>query len=186
MKATDLFPSRWFKADDLDTPITATIRIIIREMMDEEKQEQKGVIYFQEVQKGVVLKRMIYDELCEAFHEEDTDLWVGKKVQIYRGKTSYRGKVVPCVLVRAGGTASGAISPLLKKQLFDVAKETNTSNEAVAAFMLAEMQVKSSAELSEKQCTDLIECVKIGYVMQWWEEHKPREIVHISPDEGAA
>ena len=98
---SDAFPPRFIKSEDLGgQPTTYTIsRICIEELGAE--RERKPVVYFNETQGGLVLNRTRWDAIEELFGH-DTDNWIGKSLQLYPSKTSFAGKRVPCVAVRAG------------------------------------------------------------------------------------
>ena len=97
----EVFPSKFIKADDLDgKAITFTIdRISIEELG--EQRERKPVVFFRETRGGLVLNRTRWDAIEDLFGS-DSDQWVGKSLQLYPSKTSFGGKRVACVGVRAG------------------------------------------------------------------------------------
>jgi hypothetical protein len=62
-------------------------------------QEQKIVIFFKEVERGLPLKLTNYNSLNEAFGPE-TDGWLGKQVTLYSEKTKFKDKEVDGVRMR--------------------------------------------------------------------------------------
>ena len=101
MKTTNLFQSKWIKAEDLDSgPQTLAIRELVVEEIGQGKQrEPKGVLYFQNRNKGLVLNVTNCRTIEDAYGTE-SDNWVGKPVELFSTETDFQGKRVPCVRVR--------------------------------------------------------------------------------------
>jgi hypothetical protein len=100
----DVFPSRFIKHDDLDgKPATYTVHRITVEELGAER-ERKPVMYFEEISQGLGLNRTNWDTIEDLFGP-DTDQWVGKRLQLYPAKTSFGGRRVDCIRVRAGSLA---------------------------------------------------------------------------------
>lgn len=102
MKVTELCPSPHLEALDLGEKIGAemvvTIKGVDRKEVGAEK-VTKGVVYFQEVSRGLVLNKT-NSRTIAALYGLDTDNWIGKSITIYRSETSMQGKTVPCIRVR--------------------------------------------------------------------------------------
>ena len=96
MKTSDLFPSKYWRADDLPEggKVTLTIDSVGIEEM-ELSGDDKPVLFFQG-EKPMVLNRTNCTTLEEAFGD-DTDAWEGKRVEMRREKTTFAGKRVPCL-----------------------------------------------------------------------------------------
>lgn len=62
--------------------------------------ENKGVVYFHEVPRGLVLNKVNRDRIV-GWYGIETDNWVGKKITLYESEADYNGKTVPCIRVRA-------------------------------------------------------------------------------------
>jgi hypothetical protein len=63
----------------------------------------KLVVCFKETDKRLVLNRTNLDTLVEAFGD-DTDKWIGKKIQLAITKVMYAGKRVDSISVVTGGS----------------------------------------------------------------------------------
>jgi hypothetical protein len=103
MKRDDLFPRRYFKAADLNgKPIDVTIKSATVEALKNMQgvNEDKLVLGFANQKMYLVVNRTNYDSIAE-LHGDDTDGWVGKRVQLYPDKASVGGKRVDAVRVRA-------------------------------------------------------------------------------------
>ena len=97
MRTHQAFPSRYLKAVSLNGK---PLRVTIDRLENEEiGGEEKFVIYFQERDQGLALNKTNFESL-EYLHG-DSDEWPGKMVELYPNHTSYQGKRVPCIRVRA-------------------------------------------------------------------------------------
>lgn len=100
MRSTDLCPPPHLTAGDLSGDTVVTIKSFDRKEVGEEK-EERGVIYFEEFKRGMVVNRTnlkrIEDLLGKA---DDVTEWVGKKLTLYPTETAFKGKDVPCIRVR--------------------------------------------------------------------------------------
>jgi hypothetical protein len=96
---SDVFPSKYLKAASLSgKPVTYTIHSFAIEELGDAK-ERKPVLYFQEINSGLVLNKTRWQSI-EDVYGEDTDGWTGKKLELYPDRTRFGGKVVPCISVR--------------------------------------------------------------------------------------
>ena len=64
----------------------------------EEKQE-KGVIYYEEFSRAMVLNRTNLKRIV-GIYGNDTDEWTGKQISLYPSETDFGGRTVPCIRVR--------------------------------------------------------------------------------------
>jgi hypothetical protein len=103
MKRDDLFPSKYFRAADLggkplDVAIKSTTVETLKNMQG--NNEDKPVLNFVGQKKSLVLNRTNFDSVAE-LHGDETDEWVGKRIQLYPATTRVGGKLENCVRVRA-------------------------------------------------------------------------------------
>lgn len=104
MKSVDAFPSRFFKAADLkNKPLHAVIDHLGNEDLNG---EEKYVLYLRDQRKQLVLNKTNF-EAIEELHGDSED-WPGHAIELFPDKTSYQGKRVPCVRVRAAAKAKPA------------------------------------------------------------------------------
>ncbi len=101
MKTTDLFPSKYVKASDLEGgPKTVVIReLLVEEIGQGKSAEPKGVLNFSDFEKGLVLNVTNCRTIEDAYGTE-SDNWSGKSVELFSTETDFQGKRVPCVRVR--------------------------------------------------------------------------------------
>jgi hypothetical protein len=78
MKASDLFPSPFLKKESFPVPTILTIKRVSMESVA--KGEEKPVLFFNEMAKGMVLNKT-KTKLLEASFGDDTDTWTGRKVR---------------------------------------------------------------------------------------------------------
>jgi hypothetical protein len=103
MKRDDLFPSKYFRAADLGgKPFDVVIKSATVETLKnmQGNNEDKLVLGFIGQKKSLVMNRVNFDSVAE-LHGEETDGWVGKRIQIYPTTARVGGKSVDCVRVRA-------------------------------------------------------------------------------------
>ena len=107
MKTTDLFPSKYVKAEDLSSgPQTVAIReLVVEEIGQGKSRESKGVLYFHGRDKGLVLNVTNCRAIEDAYGVE-TDDWSGKSIELFSTKVPFKGDLVDGVRVRVPKEAS--------------------------------------------------------------------------------
>lgn len=97
-KISEMLPSSYLKQSDFDeagfivTVATITHKNIAR---DDEAEELKWIVHFQEFEKGMVLNSTNINALAKACGSDDTDDWAGKQVVVYVDpNVSYGGKTI--------------------------------------------------------------------------------------------
>ncbi len=99
MQATKLCPPPHLEAADLNgAVVTVTIKGVGFSLVGEQRVE-KGVIHFNEYDRGMVMNRTNIKRLI-VLHGNETDAWVGKKIMLYPSETDFGGKTVPCIRVK--------------------------------------------------------------------------------------
>ena len=106
MKTTSLFPSRYIKADDLSEPRTLKIKEVVMEEMNDGV--SKPTIYFVGEPKGLVLNKTNAEFISLITNSDDTDGWVGHRVELHKDLVLFRGQATPCVRVRQVAPVSKA------------------------------------------------------------------------------
>ena len=98
------YPSKYLKAADLgDGNITGTITAYKVEVVGQgSNQEDRLVLEFREsVPKPLVMNRTNCEAVEKLAGTDDTEQWIGRKVVLYAAETTFQGKVVPCVRIKA-------------------------------------------------------------------------------------
>jgi hypothetical protein len=91
MKGSDIFPSKYIKADDLkgrDHPVT-----ISHVAMEQLGNEQKLVLYFQGKEKGMICNKTNFGRIAYLYGDE-TDDWTNKPVVLTAEFVEFQGKTV--------------------------------------------------------------------------------------------
>jgi hypothetical protein len=107
MKKSEAFPSRFWKAADLDEPIVLTIAFVTREKLETPagKVEEKPILHFADNKRQLVLNVTNWESIVDITGEEDDSGWMGEKIELYRTTTEMGGKQTPCIRVRVPGAA---------------------------------------------------------------------------------
>lgn len=96
MKISEMLPSSYLKQTDFDeNGFIVTIKSIDHKNVarDDEPDEMKWIIYFNEYEKGMVLNSTNINALGKATGSDDTDDWLGREVVVYVDpNVGYAGK----------------------------------------------------------------------------------------------
>jgi hypothetical protein len=100
MNIDQLFPSNYLKASDADGNPTYTMQDVKIESMKNRdgEEEEKPVLYFVEVEKGLVLNRT-NAQVISGFYGDDTDNWVGERVTLTSVDVSAFGQTKPALRI---------------------------------------------------------------------------------------
>ena len=98
MRASDIFPSKYVKADDLQKDVTVTIKSVVIETLDTDK---RPVMYFKGTDKGLVLNKTNFSKCAEICDSGETDEWPGNEVTLFRAMVEFKGDTVPAVRIKA-------------------------------------------------------------------------------------
>ncbi len=98
MKANELCPAPNLEAADFAGDTVVTIKSVAFKEVGDEK-INKGVIYFDELPRGLVLNRTNLKRII-SHHGNETEAWIGKALTLYPSETDFGGKTVACIRVR--------------------------------------------------------------------------------------
>lgn len=98
MKLTE-HKGRFLKACDVPKPALLTIRDASNEQMQDG--EHKDVLWFNEVEQGLVLNKTNAATVVAHCKTDDSDQMVGKQIVVFATTTDFGGKQVDCIRVRA-------------------------------------------------------------------------------------
>ena len=102
MKMSDIFPSKYVKAADLEgRTVTLTIKTLtVEEMLNHaSEKERKPVLYFERATKGLVLNRTNAMTIA-ALYGDESDTWPGKRISIYPTRVKAFGQMQDCIRIR--------------------------------------------------------------------------------------
>ena len=110
MKASDVFPSKYLRAADLQgkEPIVTIARVDMETLGD----ERKPVVYFTGKEKGLVMNKTNWNALQDICGDEDSDNWTGSKVKLYTAKVEYQGKRVAAIRIDEPTAAARPAPPV--------------------------------------------------------------------------
>lgn len=117
MKLTEMYPSKYLKVDDLegDSPVIIANIKFERMQDDEGKEEDKPVLYFLKVAKGLVLNKTNATTIAEQLGDE-TEAWAGKRIVLIKENVTAFGKKQWAIRVRSTPpppSGSGALKDAL-------------------------------------------------------------------------
>lgn len=101
-KVSEMMPSKWLRASDVDEDgVVMTIKSVEEETIGQgANAEDKWVLYFKEVEKGLVLNKTNMTTIAKLCGD-DTDDWPGKRITLYSTETLFEGKTVECVRIKS-------------------------------------------------------------------------------------
>lgn len=112
MKASELWPSKYVKAADLNgKPVTLTIKELkIEEMGIGAEKENKPVLYFQKATKGLVLNRTNGLTIA-SLYGDDVAGWIGQRITIIAIRMKAFGQMTDTIRVKEEIPAQPAPRP---------------------------------------------------------------------------
>jgi hypothetical protein len=101
----EAFPSRFLKADDLQRPVVLKVTGSNYEKLNglDGKSKQKVVLSFAKTEKQLALNSTNFETMMDLTGENDSDNWVGAKIELYPTQTTMQGKMVNCIRIRKPG-----------------------------------------------------------------------------------
>lgn len=96
MDGDSIYKSTWLKATDVEDETALTIKDI---KLEEVGQKQRIVLYFDEIDKALVLNNTNYQKLRSAWGKE-TNKWIQKRLVLYTALVSFQNKEVGSIRVR--------------------------------------------------------------------------------------
>ncbi len=104
MRIGEMKESKYLKKEDVGNGKLFTIREIQKKnvAMDNQEPDEKFVLYFEEVPKGMVLNWTNIQLIAKAIGSEETNDWLGKKIVLYEDpNVSFGGSLVGGIRCRA-------------------------------------------------------------------------------------
>ncbi len=112
-KKLDVYPTRYFRASDLPDgwSLVAQVEMCRREEFPGKRDGEtadKLVCYFHGHKSGLVVGPVVWEQIAgvmagngvDAFNADDYDYWPGHWLELFRDRTQFGGKTVPCVRVK--------------------------------------------------------------------------------------
>ena len=104
MKTSELTASKYLKKDDFPEPALLTVSDVKKEnvALPNQPKKERGVMYFEERDKGMVLNTTNLKRTEKALGSDDTDEWRGKKIVVFFDENvEFGGEMVGGLRVRA-------------------------------------------------------------------------------------
>jgi hypothetical protein len=101
MLMTTVFPSKYIKVAELgDKPTLYTISHVEMETMGFGQDKKTApVLYFREIERGLVLNRTNNNTIIDAYGDE-SETWRGKPIVLVPTDVEYKGKLQPGIRLR--------------------------------------------------------------------------------------
>jgi hypothetical protein len=100
-----MMPSKYLKKEDFPQPALVTIRNLKQDMVAGQQgkpDEKLWIMYFEELEQGLVMKSTNLQLAAMALGSEDTDDWIGKQIVIFADpNVSFGTKLVGGLRLRA-------------------------------------------------------------------------------------
>lgn len=121
MKVGKLFPRKYARGADLNgRPLTVEIervQIVMMRPNPNAQTEQKGVIYFKNAQKGVILSsRKLAEQIEEIAGTDEMNDWPGTRVTLYPEPMNVAGQARIAIRARAPDNGSNTPPTALQEQ----------------------------------------------------------------------
>lgn len=105
MDVSRFMGGNWLRHTDLPAPTQVwTIRTVGQQMLGN---DSKIVVNFNEHAKGLGLNKTNLRAIADAFGV-NSDVWVGKSLEVYKDVTQFQGQTTPCIRVRVPAQQPGA------------------------------------------------------------------------------
>jgi hypothetical protein len=104
-RISEMHPSKWLSAGDLDDQdVIVTVSGCTQENMgnsDRGDDEYKWILWFEELDKGMVMNVTRTNVIAKVLMSDNTDDWIGKKITIFPSETIYKGETKATIGVRS-------------------------------------------------------------------------------------
>jgi len=96
----DFFPSRYLKASDLRgrEPVLI-IKAVKYEAVGQAKQ-MKAVVYFERVEKGLVLNKTNANRITQISGSGVTEEWIGVSIKLFATQVEFQGELTDAIRIR--------------------------------------------------------------------------------------
>jgi hypothetical protein len=113
MRISRAFPGKYLRASDVQGGMTCTIAMVTMEQVN--RDEQKPIVYFKEVQQGLVLNKTNGFRLAESLGDE-TEEWSGRQVTLDTEWVTVRGQEVQAIRAHVDGAFMAEHRPPTAKE----------------------------------------------------------------------
>lgn len=132
MKGSDIFPSKYISADDLQDRDVAVV--ISQAVMEKLGDDNKLVLYFRNKEKGMVCNKTNYDRIS-MLHGDETDGWPGKPITLTTEFTQFNGRTMKGLRVKPSTQSvrapAGRAQPMTQQHGANVSNQSENPAESM-------------------------------------------------------
>jgi hypothetical protein len=102
----DVIQKKHYRAVDYPDGWAQTVEVEmsrLEKFQNGHDETEKLVVYFKRQKPGLVVGSVVWDQFAEVTGTDESNDWKGHLVELYRDKTPFQGKLVPCIRVRKPG-----------------------------------------------------------------------------------
>jgi hypothetical protein len=109
----EAFPPRWLQASDFPKPNVLEIVETNQEAVrgNDGRTVMKLALYFRGQRKALIVNATNFDAISKITGEFDSDNWPGHSIELFANTTEMAGRSMPCIRVRAPGSATKRAAP---------------------------------------------------------------------------
>ena len=96
-KLNDMFPSNYLKAVEIEDDLPVTIHSIKQEQIGD---DEKFIVYFNELDKGLVLNKTNAETISQVVGSDDTDDWPGHSITLFVTTVTFQGKPTEAIRIK--------------------------------------------------------------------------------------
>ena len=165
MKVSEAFPSKYLKVEDLnDQDLTLTIESTSIEQLGQgEERQQKLIVYFKEVEKGLACNKTNANTIAKMYGDETAE-WIGQRITLWPNHdVEFKGEVVSAIRVRsrkpAGGRAPVADGLLSWSDAVTLAQTVGIGEQELKDYL----KQHGIAGYNRQSCTPLVRELVAGF-----------------------
>ncbi len=100
MKVKKMYASNYLSAADIeDENLTLTVEEVREEEVGQQR-DLRPVVYFKEVDKGLVLNKTNMNTICDVLKSDESNDWVGQRITLYTAEIEFQGRMVEGIRVK--------------------------------------------------------------------------------------
>jgi hypothetical protein len=99
MKYTEVYPSQFVKAPDVEKEPVLTIMEVTTETVGDG--DKRRSLAFKEIDKRLLLNKTNWTKIAELTGQDDDDNWVGHRIRLTKKPVQFRGDLVDAVRIDA-------------------------------------------------------------------------------------
>jgi len=111
MKISEMFPTKYLKAEDVGTlPAALTISDVLMEPMQDGL--KKPVLKFHEIKQGLICNKTRCTALLSITGSDESTAWINHRISLFVGEENFKGDVFPSIRIKAAAPVQARSRPL--------------------------------------------------------------------------